>query len=198
MKDAQTKTPINPYATKRWSPRAFLDRPVESEKLASLFEAARWSASAMNEQPWRYLVGIKPDSTWNKIFGSLVEGNQIWARQAPVLVISCGKKTMSHNGSASSIYPYDVGQSVAHFSIEAMHQGLFVHQMGGFSADKASELFSIPEDYEPMTAIAIGYIGEPDSLPDNLKRRENENRSRKNLSEIVFSEKFGTPFREII
>jgi len=198
MKEAQTQTPINSYAAKRWSPRAFLDKPVELGKLVSLFEAARWSASAMNEQPWRFIVGVKPDETWQKIFATLVEGNQIWAQHAPVLVISCGKNTFSHNGSDNSIYSYDVGQSIAHLSIEAMHQGLYVHQMGGFSVEKSRELFSIPGDFNPLTAIAIAYLGDPETLPENLKKREYEKRTRKNLSEIVFGEKFGTPSRDII
>ena len=87
-KDAITHHPINEYAQKRWSPRVFLDTPVQQEKLVSLFEAARWSASSMNEQPWRFILGIKPDKSWNNIFETLVPGNQVWAHTAPALTLS--------------------------------------------------------------------------------------------------------------
>ncbi|MCK9424042.1 MAG: nitroreductase family protein [Bacteroidales bacterium] len=192
-KDAVTQYPINEFARKRWSPRIFLNKPVEQERLVSIFEAARWSASSMNEQPWRFIIGIKPDESWNKIFETLVKENQVWAQSAPVLTIVCGKKTYSRNNNPSAIFPYDVGQSVAHLSIEAMHQGIYVHQMGGFSTEKAIALFDIPIDFQPLTAIAIGFIGDPESLPGTLKTRELASRSRKNLKEIVFREKFGTP-----
>lgn len=192
-KDAITQYPINKFAKKRWSPRIFLDMPVGLEKLVSIFEAARWSASSMNEQPWRFIIGIKPDESWKMIFKTLVKGNQIWAHSAPVLTIVCGKKTYSHNNNPSAIFKYDVGQSVAHLSIEAMHQGIYVHQMGGFSAEKTTTLFKIPDDFQPLTAIAIGFIGDPESLSGTLKTRELATRSRKNLNEIVFREKFGIP-----
>jgi hypothetical protein len=190
-KQATTAYPINELAGTRWSPRAFLDKPVEQEKLISMFEAARWSPSGGNEQPWRFIVGVNLDETWEKIFATLNEGNQEWNKHVPVLIIAVGNKISSWDGNISPVYQYDTGQSVAHLSIEAMHQGLFVHQMGGFSGDKARELFDIPDTHEPLTVISAGYIGDPDSLPEKLKQRELQPRSRKNLNEIVFSGKFG-------
>lgn len=190
-RQADTSFPINELAANRWSPRAFLDKPVEREKLVSMFEAARWSPSGGNEQPWRFIVGLSHDETWQKIFDTLNEGNREWNGKIPVLIIAIGNKISSWDGNISPVYQYDTGQSVAHLSIEAMHQGLFVHQMGGFSADKARELFDIPETHQPLTVIAAGYIGEPDSLPEKLKQRELQPRSRKELGEFVFSGKFG-------
>ena len=190
-KEAITAYPINNLAKKRWSPRAFLDKPVEKEKLISLFEAARWSASGGNEQPWRFLVGRYPDETWQNIFSSLNEGNQEWNQHVPVLIMAIGNKISSWDGNISPVFQYDVGQSVAQLTMEAMHQGLHVHQMGGFSTEKACELFDIPETYQPLTAIAVGYIGDPESLPEKLKQRELMERKRKDLREIIFSGKFG-------
>ena len=190
-KQAITAYPINDFARKRWSPRAFLDKPVEPEKLLSLFEAARWSASGGNEQPWRFIIGIRPDETWQKIFSTLDDGNQLWNGHVPVLIISVGNKISSWDGNISPFFQYDVGQSVAHLSIEVMNQGLYIHQMGGYSMDKARELFEIPESYQPLAAIAIGYIGDPELLPEKLKIREFQERKRKELVEIVFSGKFG-------
>lgn len=191
-KPAKTSYPINDLAQARWSPRAFLDKPVEREKLISMLEAARWSPSGGNEQPWRFIVGIHGDETWQKIFSTLGEGNQEWNKPVPLLILAIGNKISSWDGNISGYFQYDTGQSVAHLTIEAMNQGLHVHQMGGFSMEKAADLFEIPETYQPLTIIAIGYIGDPEILSEKLKQRELQPRSRKELTEFVFSGKFGT------
>jgi nitroreductase len=190
-KDARTVFPINELAGTRWSPRAFLDKPVEQEKLISMFEAARWSASGGNEQPWRFMVGINHDDTWQRIFSTLADGNKEWNEHVPVLIMAIGYKISSWDGNVSGYFQYDTGQAVAHMSIEAMHQGLHVHQMGGFSVEKAMEILEIPDTCLPLTVIAAGYIGDPDSLPEKLKQRELMDRTRKELGEIVFTGKFG-------
>jgi nitroreductase len=190
-KDAITIHPINELSKHRWSPRAFLDKPVEHEKLVSMFEAARWSPSGGNEQPWRFIVGVNHDESWHRIFSTLNEGNQEWNHHVPVLILAIGNRISNWDGNISPVYQYDTGQSVAHLSLEAMNQGLYVHQMGGFSGEKARELFEIPETFQPLTVIAVGYIGNADSLSEKLKERELQERSRKELNEIVFSEKFG-------
>jgi len=192
-KPAQTSVPLNPFAASRWSPRAFLDKPVEPDKLRALFEAARWSASGGNEQPWRFMVGIKPGETWQHIFETLDEGNQAWNQTVPVLILAVGYTISAWDGNVSPYYRYDTGQAVAHLSIEAMHQGLHVHQMGGFSAGKARELLGIPADHDPIAVIAAGYIGEPSMLPEKLMQRELQERKRKSLGEIVFTGRFGEP-----
>ena len=192
-KSATTSFPINQLAAIRWSPRAFLDKPVEREKLISIFEAARWSASGGNEQPWRFIVGVDHDETWQKIFSCLNEGNKEWNQNVPVLILVVGNKISSWDGNESGYFKYDTGQAAAHLSIEAMNQGLHVHQMGGFSPEKACELFTIPLTHEPLTVVAAGYAGDPGSLPEKLKQRELQERTRKELVEIVFSGKFGNP-----
>lgn len=191
-KEAATKYPIHPLLKRRWSPRAFADTPVEKEKLQSIFEAARWSPSAGNEQPWKFIVGIRPDKTWEMIYDSLADGNKIWNKNVPVLIISIGKKVLSRDQKPYLHFKYDTGQSVAHMSIEAMNQGLFVHQMAGFDPQIITEEFNVPADHQPLTAIAIGYPGNPDDLPDYLKKRELSARTRKDFSEFVFSGTFGT------
>ena len=190
-KSAQNQYPVNDLSKNRWSPRAFSDQAIEKEKLQCLFEAARWSASAGNEQPWRYLIGIKDDETWTKIFETLDEGNKPWTEDAPVLLLAIGKKTRGKRNSDNFYYAYDTGQSMAHLSLEAMNQGLFVHQMAGFSVESAREKFSIPDDYQPLTAIALGYLGKPDSLNEDQKESEVSVRKRKDFSELVFSGSFG-------
>jgi len=190
-KDAITSRPVNDLSRKRWSPRAFLEKAVEQEKLVSMLEAARWSASGGNEQPWRFIIGLKPDETWKKLFSSLDEGNKVWCLTAPLLILAVANKISSWDGNVSGYYQYDTGQALAHLSLEAMHQGLFVHQMGGFSQEAVVRLFEIPDDFAPLTVTAVGYIGDPGSLPENLKKRELQPRVRKELREIVFHGSFG-------
>ena len=197
-KTAITSYPINDLAKNRWSPRAFLDKPAEPTKKISLFEAGRWAPSGGNAQPWRFIAGLDHDETWQRIFSTLNEGNQEWNHPVPVLILAVGNKISSWDGNISPVYQYDTGQSVALLTIEAMHKGLHVHQMGGFSGDMARELFDIPDNYEPLTVISIGYIGNPEALPEKLKQRELLKRKRKDLSEIVFSGKFGVTANLVI
>lgn len=190
-KEAITRHPINKAARIRWSPRAFLDTPVEKEKLISLLEAARWAASGGNVQPWRFIIGSRPDATWNKIFDALAPGNQEWNEKVPVLLVAVGAKISPFDGEISPVFQYDTGQAISSLALEAMHQGLHVHQMGGFSIEKIHTAFEIPDDFLAIAVIAVGYIGDPETLSAKLKERELQPRVRKPLEEIVFSDKFG-------
>jgi len=190
-KPAKTNFDIHPLLKERWSPRSFTDQMVDKETLQRIFEAARWTPSSSNDQPWRFILGTKGDNTWNMIMETLVEFNQKWAKLAPVLALSIGKKISDKNGRPSRTFLYDVGQSVAHITFQAMHEGLFVHQMGGFSAQKAAEIFNIPQEYQVITAFAIGHKGQPELLEDNFAEMEKSERKRHPASDFVFSELFG-------
>jgi len=173
----------------RWSPRAFLSKEVEEDKLLRIFEAARRAPSAMNEQPWRYVIGLKKNGqVWKSISDSLNESNQIWAQHAPVLILTLAKKHYSRNGAENTKRLYDLGQSVAYLSIQATNEGLFLHQMGGFNHDKIIENLQLPEEFEPVTVIALGYRGDLTSLPPALQEREKQMVNRLFLNELVFEE----------
>ncbi len=185
---------IHKLIEKRYSPRAFSDKQIEEDKIVSLLEAARWSPSSMNEQPWRFIVGIKGDGdTYDKIFESLMQTNQAWAKNAPLLILSIAKEYYDRNKQNNRHAEYDLGQAIALLSLQATSLDLFLHQMGGFNIDKAKDLFNIPEGYVPMSVIAIGYLGNADELPEQFKSREKAIRNRKDLSELVFEESFGHP-----
>ncbi len=173
---------------KRWSPRAFSEREIAAADLEKLFLAASWAASSYNEQPWRFLVGRKGDETYTKILGALVEFNQSWAKSAPVLVLSAGKKTFSHNGSANAYGLHDTGAATAYFGLAATALGFHTHSMAGFDKELARASFGIPSDYEIGAVTAVGYVGDPSGLPEQLQKNELAPRTRKPLSEIVFSE----------
>jgi nitroreductase len=183
---------VHSLLAERRSPRAFAAEMIEPEKLQRIFEAARWAPSSSNEQPWRFIVGIKGNGpAYDRIFSTLSERNQHWAQAAPVLAIGVAKKALSHNGNPNRFHQYDMGQAVAYLTMQAMAEGVFVHQMGSYSASQAHELFNIPEAFEPMAAMALGYAGDPSVLPEDLRARESGPRQRRPLAETVFGERWG-------
>jgi nitroreductase len=193
-KPASTDHPVHELIRVRWSPRAFSEKPVPAEALRSLFEAARWSPSSSNEQPWAFLVATKDETTaYAKLLSTLVEGNQAWAKNAPVLAIAVSELAFARNGRPNRNAFYDTGAAVAHLTTEATARGLFVHQMAGFDPQKAIEVFSIPAGWEPIAAFAIGYPGDVASLPETLRERELSARTRKPLAEFVMSGSWGQP-----
>jgi nitroreductase len=190
-KPAATDFPVHDLIRDRWSPRAFAQKPVEATVLASLFEAARWAPSSYNVQPWAYLVATKDDAkNFEKLLSVLVEFNAGWAKEAPVLVLAvAGLKLLDGNPNRNAFY--DTGAASVLLSVEATARGLAVHQMAGYDSAKAKTVFDIPADWEPIAAIAIGYPGHPDSLPQGLRDREVAPRTRKPLSEFVMSGRWG-------
>jgi nitroreductase len=187
-KDAAPISGVDRNILKRWSPRAFADRAVSAADLKKMFEAARWAASSYNEQPWRFLVGHKGDETYRRIFESLVEINQGWAKNAPVLILSVGKKTFSQNSKPNHYVLHDTGAATANLALQATVLGLHTHSMGGFDHEKIRASFQIPAAYEIGAVTAIGYFGNIDALPDPLKTMETSPRRRKPLNEFVFSD----------
>jgi nitroreductase len=186
-KKADTDYPIHTLLKDRWSPRSFSDEPVDTELINQLFEAARWAPSSYNEQPWRFIVAQKEDEeAFEKLSQVANDFNRNWATGAPVLVLGIAKKTFDRNGRPNKHAGHDLGQAIAHLTFEATRHDLYVHQMAGILPDKARELYEISDEFEPFTMFAIGYRGNPQSLPDKLAEQETGSRSRKELDDIVF------------
>jgi len=191
---AETRYPIHELLRERWSPRAFADRMVEPEELRSLLEAARWAPSSFNEQPWSFIVATKQHpGEYERLLSCLVEGNVRWAQHAPVLMLSVAKLAFERNQKPNRHAFHDVGLAVENLVIQGMALGLFVHQMAGFHADRALEMYGIPEGYDPVAAMVIGYLDDPGRLPDDLREREVAPRFRKPLESFVFSGQWGQP-----
>ncbi len=189
---APVEFPVNELIQNRWSPRAFSDKPVPQEVLRSLFEAARWAPSSSNEQPWAYIVATKDDAeNFEKSLGALVEFNANWAKKAQVLVIAVAELAFAKNNAPNRNAQYDVGAASLQLSIEATARGLVVHQMAGFDPETAREAYDIPQGWEPIAAMAIGYPGDAASLPEPLQSREKAPRSRKRIREFVMSGQWG-------
>ena len=179
----------------RWSPRSFTEKQVSPEDLATILDAGRWAASSYNEQPWRFIVATKEDpAAYEKLLGLLVPFNQAWAKFAPVLILMVAKKTFSHNKSPNGYALHDAGAALATMGLEATALGLRIHSMAGFDHDRARSELHIPDDYAIGAFSALGYPGSPDQLPEGLKQQELSARTRKPLSELVFTTTWESPF----
>jgi nitroreductase len=192
-KHVPTRVPVAEVLAGRWSPRAFREKIPSDEVLLAVLEAARLAPSSRNEQPWRYIVGTRGDDAYRKLYDCLAEANQVWAKQAPVLMLSVASTQLERNGKPNRYYGHDTGMASMSLVIEAEMAGLSCHQMGGFDADRAREHFAIPEEFEPMAAIALGYRGDPATLTDELQERETAPRQRRPLRDLVMGSTWGTP-----
>ena len=177
---------------RRWSPRAFQERPVEPEKLKSLFEAARWAPSSSNEQPWRFLVATKEQrSDYDKLLNCLSERNVKWASRAPLLILSVASLLFEDDGNPNRHAMHDTGLAVENLVLQATALGLQAHQMAGYDVEKARKECQIPSGFEPVAMIAVGYPGDLAVMPDYLRERELKPRERQPIEDFVFSAGWG-------
>ncbi len=186
-KPAPVAYPIHELLQNRWSGRAFASRPVEPEKLCAMLEAARWTASANNGQPWRFILATsdQPDE-YARMLALLSERNRQWAQHAPVLLLTVAS-LIHESGYQNRHAWHDTGMALAQLTMQATADGLMVHAMGGFNVDAARETYAIPEGFDPVAVVAIGYYGKLEDLDEFNQGREIKERTRKPLSELVFS-----------
>jgi nitroreductase len=190
-KSTDFSSPVLDVIQKRRSRRAYAEKTVEPEKIHSLFEAARWAPSSLNEQPWFYVYATRDqEALYNSIFESLKEGNKVWARQAPLLIVSLARKNFIRLDSPNPSARYDLGAANAFLSLQAAHLGLNVHQMAGFDPQVIISNLGVPDSFEPVIIMAIGYPGDAAKLPENLKAREFAPRERYIKREFVMNRSF--------
>ncbi|MBL1142447.1 MAG: nitroreductase family protein [Proteobacteria bacterium] len=195
-KKIETKASIHELIASRWSGRAYdSKKAVSREQIISLIEAARWAPSCYGDQPWRFIVFDKTtnESAWQKALDCLVEGNRDWAKDAPVLFLSCADSVLSKNGNPNRWAQYDTGAATENLCLQAAALGLMVHQMGGYDADKTRELFAIPEQFTPMAIMTVGYQLAEDKIPEEIKEREYSERARNTLDENFFEGTWNKP-----
>lgn len=166
-------------------PRAYdAENSIDDAKLNAALEAARWSPSAYNLQPWRFIVARRGTALFDQVVDSLVEFNQLWASKASALVVAIAE-TESEEGKAISHAVYDLGQAVAHFSVQAHHEGLLVHQMSGFDPEAVREFADLSPRFSAITVIAVGELGDASGLPEGLQQGETAPRVRRPINETV-------------
>ncbi|SFR86321.1 Nitroreductase [Microbacterium sp. cf046] len=184
---AETDAPVLDVLADRWSPRAYAsDDAIDESQLASALEAARWAPSANNIQPWRFIVAHRGTEAHDRVHEALLGFNKVWAGDAAVLIVAVAE-TADAEGKPLPFAAYDLGQSVAHLSVQAHHDGLHVHQMGGFDRDGVRAAFGLDDRFEPLTVIALGPIGDPSALPEALQEREAAPRVRRPLADSLIA-----------
>lgn len=186
IKTQNVPSGVHPLLAKRWSARAFNGKPISQTELNTLFEAASWSASSMNEQPWKYLYAHKQNlESFDKFWKCLLPGNQPWTTKGSVLILSLAEKNLDYKNRPNRHYMHDVGAANTQLLLQAAHQEIYGHMMGGFDMDKTIETFDIPENLEPVCFMVLGYLDEPETLDEPFKSRETAPRNRKPVEEFV-------------
>ncbi len=191
VKIPKTQYPVSEVVKSRWSARAFSAEPISDDVISTLFEAASWAPSSINEQPWLFTYAHHEDKeAFEKFVSCLSGGNAPWAKNASVLVLCCARKTHASNGAPNKYYMFDSGSATTLLLIEAIQYNIYGHIMGGFDVAKTKEIFELPDDIEPVAFLALGKITTPDNLIEPFKTREVTARTRKPLNEFVFKNHF--------
>lgn len=184
---APTEAPILDVLAERWSTRVYdADATLDEAALQSALEAARWTPSANNTQPWRFIVARRGTPEFDIVHGALRGFNQSWTAAASALVVFVAE-TETDDGSPLRMAAYDLGQAAAHFTVQAHASGLHTHQMGGFDAKAVSAAFGLDSRFTPLTVMSIGSLGDIDQVDDEVRERELAPRTRHSVSELVLA-----------
>ncbi|RZT62617.1 nitroreductase family protein [Leucobacter luti] len=187
LRTAHTSAPVLDTLAERWSPRAFdAAHTLPENALRGVFEAARWAPSANNSQPWRFIVARRGSESFTTIEDTLAGFNRAWAGSAAALVVNLAEVT-TEAGDPQPWAEYDLGQAVAHLSVQAHAEGLYVHQMGGFDREAISAAFSVDPRFRPVSVMVIGALGSADQLPEPLREREVAPRTRFDLESLFIA-----------
>jgi len=184
VRTRKTEYPIHPLIQGRCSPRAMTGEEMSDGELMALFEAARWSPSSYNGQPWRFVYVKRDTPHWPKLHDTLIEFNQKWTAKASALVLVISRDTFEHNGKPARTHSFDTGSAWMALALEASHRNLVTHGMEGFDYDKARSNLQVPSGYTVEAMIAIGKPAAKSSLPEDILKREVPS-TRRPLSEIV-------------
>lgn len=185
---------LTPLLASRWSPRAFDPTAVITDtELASLLEAARWAPSFANGQPWRFLIGRRGDEAYERILANLSETHQRWAGRAAMLLLGAHTAT-GPNGAPLTHAAYDLGQAIAHLTVQATALRLHVRQVADFDAAGLHNDLDLPAGVRPHVVAAVGLVGDPLSLPEDLRRRETGLRQRRPVTDLLLRD---LPLRDL-
>ncbi len=188
----QAQHAIDPLFLRRHSPRAMSGAALPTEELNRLFEAARWSPSSGNMQPWRFVVARREQPAFARFADLLMDFNKDWCLQAAALVVVCGQtRRVASDGSQkpARLYAFDTGAAWMALALQGTQQGLVIHAMEGFDQKKAAEVVNAPEGIDVLCMVAIGLPGDPSSLPEAKQAGELPN-DREPIEKHVFDSSF--------
>jgi nitroreductase len=175
--------PVDRLFADRWSPRAMSGEEIPDGELLTLFEAARWAPSSMNNQPWRMLYAPRSSRHWPLFFDLLVDSNRVWCARAAALLVVISKNTFE-NGKPCRTHSYDSGAAWMSLALQGSMMGLVVHGMQGFDYERARSVLNIPEGYQVEAMAAVGRPGRVEDLPEQLQARETPS-ERKPLEQSI-------------
>ncbi|MCB1264415.1 MAG: nitroreductase family protein [Mycobacterium sp.] len=196
-RDAQTRVPIHPPISRRWSPRAFDPAAVlTAAEVTGLLEAARWAATWGGRQPVRFVVGVRRgpaseetgDDTFDTLAGLLSRGNA-YARAAGALILVCADE--GEDEAVARYSAVDAGAAAANLAVEATARGLITHPMAGFDPDGARTAFDIPSGVRPLMVVAVGSLGDYATVSTEIAERDALPRKRRPLDEVAFCRTWG-------
>jgi nitroreductase len=153
-------TSLHPLLSSRWSPTVFdSSATVDHRGVESLLEAARWAPSAGNSQPWAFVVGVRGSDEHARLVSHLAGSSRRWAPTAALLVANLAHRYVEDTDWEYSEFSlYDLGQAVAHMTLQARSMGLYVRQFRAFDRDGIEADFAVPAHWEVCTMSAIGHL----------------------------------------
>lgn len=189
MTDTTERVPeanVESFFLNRWSPRSFDPKfDISAKDIESLIEAARWSPSCYNEQPWRFLVSLRNDANFDKYLNLLVSANQEWAKDASALGFIVAKRDFRKKDGENYHSDFDCGAAWMALTLQAYRKGLHTHGMGGIKYEQIYESLDIPkDDYKVICAFAVGQVGSPEKLPSDLEEAERHHSGRLHQEKI--------------
>lgn len=187
IKGAVTENPVLPLIKSRWSPRSFSGQPLSQEAVNTLLEAGTWAFSAMNEQPWRFYVGLKGTPAFDQLHATLMDGNKPWAIDAGALILCAYSDWVAASERPNGAAQHDLGAANMLIALQGQSMGIYTHVLGGFHKDAAKALLPDDEHLIPAVVLAVGYLDEADKLAEPFRSRELTPRTRKPLSEVILN-----------
>lgn len=181
-----TQVPLHPLLARRWSPTTF-DESYEAqvEEVESLLEAARWAPSAGNSQPWAFITARRGDATHARLLRHLAASSARWAPSASAVVVNlCHRYVPDTDWEYSEFSLYDLGQAVAHMSIQAQSLGLFARQFRAFNRAAITTEFDVPQHWQVTSMTAFGRLPDSVATQTPLATHAGQSRRRRSTSEI--------------
>ncbi len=189
IKIANTKYNVHELFKNRWSALSYSDKPLHDEEILTMIEAASWSFSSSNVQPWRFIYALKGSETFQKILDTLMPGNVTWAKNAGAFVVGIAKTNLDKEGNPlNAAAELDLGSAYMLLILQALTMKIYAHPMGGFDKTKLSTTFELEQNLKPMVVIALGYLDAAEKLNDPYLTRELSPRTRKPLNEIILKQ----------
>ncbi|MBK6341768.1 MAG: nitroreductase family protein [Flavobacteriales bacterium] len=186
LKEARTEHDVHPLIKQRFSPRAFSREALTDKELHTLFEAASWAPSSMNEQPWRFRFAHRGSASFESLRATFSAGNQPWAPNAAAIIAISARTHHERNGAPNATWQFDAGLAVGNLLLQATSMGLHGHILGGFDHDSAIDLLGVDKEKEAIIGLLVlGRLGAAESLPEPYLTRERTPRSRKPVNEIA-------------